>query len=85
MKKLSSDILDSFKLAINLLTGYEKRKYVAELTLKYFDGSPYKIESKLGVRRCMVIKGLKERETGIRCLDAYQLRGRKKKKNYMKD
>ncbi len=82
MKSLSPEVLSSFKLAINLLTGYDRRKYVAELAIKYFDGSAYKIERKLGVRRSMVLKGLKEKETGIRCIDGYQLRGRKKKKNY---
>ena len=58
MDQLSSDLLSSFKSALKLLRGYERRKYAAELTRKYFDGSPYKIERALGVSRKMVIKGL---------------------------
>lgn len=84
MNHLSEDILNSFKSALNLLTGYERRKYAAELTNQYFDGSESKAERYLGVSRKMVLTGLKEQETGIRCLENFHLRGRKKKKKNMK-
>lgn len=84
MKKLSQDILNSFKSGLKRLTGYERRQYAAELTIKYLDGSPYKAERYLGVSRKMVEKGLKETATGIRCMENFHLRGRKKKKKNTK-
>jgi len=79
MEKLSSEILSSLKLGLNLLTGYKRRAYAAELTEKHFDGSIYKAERLLGVGRETVALGLKEKETGIRCIENFQARGRKKK------
>ena len=81
MKKLSPEILSSLKFGLTLLTGYKRRAYAAELTEKHFDGSIYKAERLLGVGRETVALGLKEKETGFRCIDNYQARGRKKKKN----
>ena len=46
--------------------------------MKYFDGIAYKAEREMGWGRECVTKGLKEAESGIRCLDNYQGRGRKK-------
>jgi len=80
MKELSSEVLSSFKTALSLLTGYKKRQLAAELAGKFFDDSPRKTERYLGVKRDMVKLGLHESRTGIRCKDAYPLRGRKKKK-----
>ena len=84
MEKLSSEYISSLKSGLNLLTGYKRRCYAAELTEKYFDGSIYKAERYLGVGRVMVGLGLKERETGIRCIENFSARGRKKKKRSTK-
>lgn len=81
MKELSPEVLSSFKTALSLLTGYKKRRFAAELALRFFDGSGRKAEYHLGVRRDMVELGLHELRTGIRCEDGYSLRGRKKRKN----
>jgi len=78
MKKIDDTIIKSFKSAIQKLTGYKKRVFVAELTKDYFDSSPRKAEFYLGVRRTTVELGLKELETGIVCLENFQQRGRKK-------
>ena len=78
MTKLTTQSLKSFKSALKKLTGYRKRIFAAELSKEYFDSSPRKTESYLGVKRTMVEKGLKELETGIAYKDRYQERGRKK-------
>jgi len=85
MNRLNADLLLSFNTTLSILSGFEKRKYAAEIALKYFDGSPYKMERQLNVGRDMVYKGLMERRTGIRCIDGYNQRGRKKKKKNLKD
>ena len=77
---LLSEVILSFNSALSKLTGYKKREYAAELCEEFFNGSPRKMEDELKVGREMVRLGLHERRTGIRCLDAYNARGRKKKK-----
>jgi hypothetical protein len=80
MEKLSFDIIENFNLALSLLTGYERRKYAASLSKQYFDGSPRKTERELRVSRSVVELGIKEQESGFRCIENFKLRGRKKKK-----
>jgi len=81
---LAPEVLSSFNSALNKLTGFARRQYAAELCEQYFDNSPRMMESHLQVSRSMVALGLHERRTGIRCLDAYTVRGAKKKKKFMK-
>jgi len=76
---LAPAVISSFNSALCKLTGYEKRGFAAELCEEYFDNSPRKMERWFDVSRDMVTLGLHERRTGIRCIDAYNLRGAKKK------
>ncbi|WKN44475.1 hypothetical protein [Tunicatimonas pelagia] len=80
METLSPAVIESFNLALQKLTGYERRAYAAALAISHFDGSARKTERTLAVSRHMVELGLKERASGIRCLDAHTFKGRKKKK-----
>lgn len=80
MEKLAPAVKESFNLALSLLTGYERRQYAASLAKKYFDGSARKTERELRVSRSVVELGIKEQESGIRCIENFNLRGRKKKK-----
>lgn len=77
---LSPSVISSFNSALCKLTGYQKRAFAAELCEEYFDNSPRKMEREFKVSRDMVSLGLHERRTGIRCIEAYNLRGAKKKK-----
>ena len=80
-EKLPPEIIESFNSALSRLTGHLRRAYAAESCEKFFDNSPRDMETVLKVSREMVRLGLHERRTGIRCLDAYSMRGAKKKKN----
>ncbi len=80
METLSPNVIESFNLALQKLTGYERRSYAASLTTAYFGGSARKAERALWVSRDMVELGLKEQVSGIRCHDAHTLKGGKKKK-----
>jgi hypothetical protein len=82
MEKLSTAVLTSFKSAIKLLTGYKRREYVAYLSKTYFDSSPRKTERALGVSRGLVETGLAEQNSGMRCIENFSSRGRKKKKTH---
>ena len=83
-KYLSPEVIASFKSALNKLTGYERRQYAAELCEQFYESSPRLMERRLNVGREMVYLGLQEKRTGIRCVDAYSLRGAKKKKTFIK-
>ena len=78
MTPLTDDVIESIQSAARLLTGHRRRRFQAETTLKYCNGSARKAETTFGWGRATVATGLHELRTGIRCLDAYHLRGRKK-------
>ena len=84
MEKLTEEVKESFNLALSLLTGYARRQYAASLSKKYFDGSPRKTERELCVSRSVVALGIKEQDSGYRCMENFSLRGRKKKKKFTK-
>ena len=79
MENLSVSVLSSFKSGLKKLTGLKKRSYAWELCNAYFGGSSRKMERILGVCRHMVNLGHHEFSRGIRCIDNYSGRGRKKK------
>jgi hypothetical protein len=75
---LTEDVLHTIKSAAKLLSGYKRRQFQAETAVKYCNASARLAEATFGWGRAAVDTGLNERRTGIRCLDAYQSRGRKK-------
>jgi hypothetical protein len=77
MEALTEDTLATVRAAAKLLTGYRRRQFQAEMTHKYCEGSARHAETIFGWGRAAVETGLHELRTGIRCLDAYHLRGRK--------
>ena len=78
MHELTEDIIQTIQSAAKLLTGYKRRQFQAQMALKYCNGSARQAETTFGWGRAAVGTGLNERRTGIRCLEAYELRGRKK-------
>ena len=79
MDKLTPQVIASFNSALEKLTGFSRRAHAAEICIEYFESSPTKMERHLKIGREMVKLGLKEYLSGIRCIDAYSLRGAKKK------
>lgn len=75
---LDNTIKSTFKDAAKKLTGYRKREFTAKVTEDYFGGSARQAEIGLGWCRHSIQLGLHERQTGIRCEDNYQARGRRK-------
>jgi hypothetical protein len=78
MIALTEDVIQTIQSAAKLLTGHQRRRFQAETALKYCNGSARQAEKVFGWGRAAVDTGLHELRTGIRCLDAYELRGRKK-------
>lgn len=78
MTPLTDDVIETIQSAARLLTGYRRRQFQAETALKYCGGSARRAETTFGWGRDAITTGLHERRTGIRCVDASCLRGRKK-------
>ena len=78
MIALTEDIIQTIQSAAKLLTGPKRRRFQAETASKYCDGSARQAENVFGWGRAAVDTGLNELRSGIQCLDAYELRGRKK-------
>lgn len=76
MKRIDNEVKRLIKDASKRLTGFKRRAYQAKIATDYFGGSARKAEREMGWGRTNVEKGLKETESGIRCVDNYQRRGR---------
>lgn len=78
MAAITEDLVQTVQSAAKRLTGHPRRLFQAEMALKYCGGSPRLAEQLFGWGRAAVHTGLHELRSGIRCLDAFHLRGRKK-------
>jgi hypothetical protein len=58
------------------LTGYRRRRFVAEVTLALCQGSARRSEERFGWSRLTAEKGMRERASGIRCLENFAARRR---------
>ena len=75
---LSDQVKVTFRDAAQKLTGWKKRAVMAKVAEDYFEGSARRSETYLGWNRKSVQLGLDERRSGMRCVDNYRARGRKK-------
>jgi hypothetical protein len=76
MAELTDDVRRTILSAATLLTGHKRRRFQAETANTYCGGSARLAETTFGWGRDAVETGLNELRSGIRCLDAYELRGR---------
>lgn len=60
------------------LTGHERRLFQAEVCLKLCDGNARHAERRFGWGRENVAKGIHEYQSGIRCLENFAARGRRR-------
>jgi hypothetical protein len=60
------------------LTGYQRRAFQAEVAIALCDGNPRQAERRFGWGRETVEKGLHEHRTGLRCLEDFVARGRRR-------
>lgn len=61
-------------LAAKALTGHKRRLFIAEVTLTLCAGNPRRSEERFGWGRATAAKGLRERASGIRCLENFAAR-----------
>jgi Rhodopirellula transposase DDE domain len=78
VEELTESVKDTIKSAARKLTGFRRRQFQAEMAIKYCHGHPRRAEEVFGWGRDAVNTGLNELRTGIRCMDAFSVRGRPK-------
>jgi hypothetical protein len=60
------------------LTGFQRRAFLAEVARELCEGSPRQTERRFGWGRDTVAKGLHETRQGMRCLENFAARGRRR-------
>jgi hypothetical protein len=76
VQELTESVKETIKSAARKLTGFRRRQFQAEMTIKYCQGNPRRAEEEFGWGRDAVNTGLNELRTGIRCIDGFSARGR---------
>ena len=76
MAELTDDLRRTILLGATLLTGHKRRRFQAEMANAYCGGSARLAETTFGWGRDAVHTGLNELRSGIRCLEAFESRGR---------
>src|SRR4051794_8098493 len=75
----SVELLDALiRSAARRLTGYQRRSFQAEVAVELCSGNARQAERRFGWGRQTVQKGLHERHTGLRCLEDFVARGKKR-------
>jgi len=78
LAELTESVQETIKSAARKLTGFRRRQFQAETAIKYCQGNPRRAEQAFGWGRDAVNTGLNELRTGIRCVDDFSNRGRRK-------
>ena len=78
ISKISEEAREIFKKTAKKLSGTTRREYIATITIELLDGNARKAERVFGWGRATVKKGMRELATGIKCIDNYSARGKKK-------
>jgi hypothetical protein len=78
LEELTESVKETIKSAARKLTGFRRREFQAEMTIKYCQGHPRRAEEVFGWGRDAVNTGLNELRSGIRCVDVFSARGRHK-------
>jgi len=76
--ELTESVRETIRSAARKLTGFRRRQFQAETAVKYCQGNPRRAEQVFGWGRDAVNTGLNELRTGIRCVDDFSTRGRRK-------
>ena len=71
---LHTDYIEDICFAVSKMHGYERRSYMAEMTVKYCEGKSRMAETVFGWNRNAVETGLGEKRTGIICIGAQSAR-----------
>jgi hypothetical protein len=68
--ELTASQIDDLRLAARQMKGVSRRRFQAEMTLKYCGGSARKGEAVFGWKRSSIATGLGEKRSGLACVGA---------------
>jgi len=75
---LTESLRETIKSAARKLTGFQRRQFQAEMAIEHCQSKPRRAEQVFGWGRDAVQKGLDELSSGIRCVENFSARGRRK-------
>lgn len=78
LAELTESAKEAIRSAARKLTGFRRRQFQAEMAIKYCRGKPRRAEQVFGWGRDAVNTGLGELRTGIRCVENFSARWRRK-------
>lgn len=77
MLELTDSLKALFKETAQSLEGHERRRFMAKVVAELGPGGQRQAQRELGWNRDIIRKGQREVVSGIICVDAFKLRGRK--------
>lgn len=78
LSELTESVVATIQSAARKLTGFRRRQFQVEMAIKYCASDPRRAETIFGWSRETVRTGLGEWRTGVRCLENFSARGRRK-------
>jgi hypothetical protein len=81
--ELTETAKELFKATAKALKGHARRLFIARTVKELGEGGKEKARRELGWSWVTIQKGLCELESGIACVDAYSLRGRKRAEEHL--
>src|SRR3989304_9290178 len=76
--KLTNDVKTVIRKAVALVNGAARRVFMASVVKQMDRGGQRLASVELGWNRDVIRKGLRELQSGVVCVDAFNLRGRKR-------
>jgi hypothetical protein len=76
--ELTETAKELFKTTASALSGHARRLFMARTVKELGAGGKQKVRQELGWSWVTINKGMRELESGIACVDAYAMRGRKR-------
>ena len=78
MELVEHSYVELLQVGAKRLTGHQRRLFQAEVCLKLCDGNARQAERRFGWGRENVDKGIHELQSGVRCLENFAARGRRR-------
>jgi hypothetical protein len=83
MMELTAELKTLFVETAEKLKGSDRRIFMAQVVKMLGKGGQRRAERELGWNRDVIRKGTRELESGIRCVDAFSARGRKRAEEHL--
>jgi hypothetical protein len=77
ISEITPELKATFNKTRAKLKGFDRRRFMAHIVIALGRGGQRRAMGELGWNRNLIIKGIKELKSGLRCIDDYSSRGRK--------